>query len=209
MNMNINSKNGFSLVEILVVVSIISVMLGGIFVVFSAGESSWFTAEAGIALQESLRRTLDHVTMELRQSKTSQIQVFDGTGLNSSDIIRFSIPVICHNGDTLLDGSGDVAQWGATLRWGCRDAACMDADDSCTTADYEYIEYRLDAGDRLVRRVLDGNLDEVREDIFANNMTDFQITNGPVLSIQATARVPTAMNRVLTAQTTTSLFVRN
>lgn len=207
--MNINSKNGFSLVELLVVVSIISVMLGGIFVVFSAGESSWFTAEAGIALQESLRRTLDHVTMELRQSKTSQIQVFDGTGLNSSDIIRFSIPVICHNGDTLLDSGGDVAQWGATLRWGCRDAACMDADDSCTTADYEYIEYRLDAGDRLVRRVLDGNLDEVREDIFANNMTDFQVTNGPVLSIQATARVPTAMNRVLTAQTTTSLFVRN
>ena len=207
--MNINSKNGFSLVELLVVVSIISVMLGGTFVVFSAGESSWCTAEAGIALQESLRRTLDHVTMELRQSKTSQIQVFDGTGLNSSDIIRFSIPVICHNGDTLLDGSGDVAQWGATLRWGCRDAACMDADDSCTTADYEYIEYRLAAGDRLVRRVLDGNFDEVREDIFANNMTDFQITNGSVLSIQATARVPTAMNRVLTAQTTTSLFVRN
>lgn len=206
--MNINSKNGFSLVEILVVVSIISVMLGGIFVVFSAGESSWFTAEAGIALQESLRRTLDHVTMELRQIKADPI--IDGAGLNGTDIFRFSIPIICHNGDTLLDSNGDVAQWGATLRWGCRDAACMDADDSCTTADYEYIEYRLDAGDRLVRRVLDGNLDIVREDILANNITDFQGTwNNSVLSIQATARVPTAMNRVLTAQTTTRLFVRN
>jgi len=210
--MKMLNKNGFSFVEILVTVTIISLMFAGAYAALSSGESSWFTAEAGIQVQESLRLTLDQVTAELRQSKFSQVALSNNTGLGATDDLTFSVPVICHTGDNLLDSSGDVAHWGATLRWGCRDPLCMDANDTCASIEYKYIRYTMAAGNVLVRQVLDNVNAIVRTDTIARNVQDFQATlpgAASPMTLTLTGRVSSVLNRTLTVTVQSNVDFRN
>ncbi len=210
--MKLKSLKGFSYVELMVTVTIIALMAAGGYAALSSGESSWFTAEAGIQVQESLRQALDQMTVELRQSKYSEVLVTDGLGLNSTDIIRFSVPVICHTGDSLLDVNGDVAHWGATTKWGCRDALCMDANNTCSSVEYKYIQYIVVSGNKLVRQVWRDTNTMVRQDTIANNISDFQIiTAGPTLpvSLTLTAQVNSVLNRQITAVVQNNVDFRN
>jgi prepilin-type N-terminal cleavage/methylation domain-containing protein len=206
------NKKGFSFVEILVTVTIVSLMFAGGYAALSSGESSWFTAEAGIQVQEGLRKSLDQMTAELRQSKYSQVTLGNNTGVNSTDTITFSLPVICHTGDNLLDVSGDVAHWGATLQWGCRDAACMDSNNTCASIEYKYIRYSLTAGNLLIREVLDPTNVVKRTDTIARNITDFQasIANATApISLTLTGRVSSVLNRALTVTVQSNVDFRN
>lgn len=206
------NQRAFSLVEVMVVVLILSMMVSGGYFALSSGESSWFTTEAGIQVQENLRKAVDTMTAELRQSQFSLVTITDGGGLGSTDSVRFQIPVICKTGDPLLNAAGDVAHWGATLRWGCRDAACMDADNDCATEDYQYIEYEIGTGNVLTRKVLDGSSAVVREDAVANHISDLQLTLSnatSVLTLTVTAQVDSVLNRTLSATVDEKISLRN
>lgn len=206
------NKSGFSFIEILVTVTIISLMMAGGYAALTSGESSWFTSEASIQVQESLRQALDQMTTELRQSKYSKVTLANNTGVGSTDMISFSVPVICHTGDNLLDAAGDIAHWGATLRWGCRDASCMDADDNCTTVDYKTIKYLMVSGNLLVRQVLNNADVSVRQDTIARNIKDFQMTlpsaTSP-LTITLSGEVKSSMNRTVTVSVQNVVDFRN
>ena len=210
--MNFKDEKGFSFAELMVTVVIIAFMAAGGYAALSSGEASWFTAEAGIQVQESLRKALDQMTAELRQSKFSQVTLLDGQGFNSTDIIKFSIPVVCHTGDNLLDASGDVAHWGATTKWGCRDASCMDADNVCSSVEYKYIQYELVSGNKLMRKVLNNASTLVRQDILANNITNFQAdlpsATAP-LTLTLQAQVTSVLRRPVTATVQTNIDFRN
>lgn len=209
--MKLKSLKGFSYVELMVTVTIVALMTAGGYAALSSGESSWFTAEAGIQVQESLRLALDQMTVELRQSKESQVTVSDGVGFNNTDVVQFSVPIICHTGDNLLDANGNVAHWGATTKWGCRDAACMDADDSCVSVEYKYIQYRVLAGNKLVRRVMGSVNNLVRQDTIANNIVDFQASagSGGPISLTIKAEVKSALNRPIASVVQTNVDFRN
>ncbi len=210
--MRIDTAKGFSLIETMVTVVIISLMAAGGYAALSSGEASWFTAEASIQVQESLREALDKVTAELRQSKFSQVALTDGGGYNSTDIVKFSIPVICHTGDNLLDASGDVAHWGATTKWGCRDALCMDLNNTCSSIEYKYIQYEVVSGNKLVRKVLDNVSTLVSQDTIANNIFDFQaVMPGATSPITLTlkAQVTSVLKRPVTATVQNNVDLRN
>jgi prepilin-type N-terminal cleavage/methylation domain-containing protein len=204
--MRTNTLKGFTLVELLIVVVILVIVLGGGYLIFSAGQSTWFTTDVNIQLQENLRKTVERITMELRQSHIDHQWITQG----ATDGIKFSIPIVCKDDSNLINTDGDVARWGAPLIWGCTDWSCTDPDEDCLTFDYKYIEYRIDNDNQLVRRVLDSTSSQVREDIFAGNISDFQIQdNGGLISIDITAQCTTDMSRVLTAQTSVDVYLRN
>lgn len=204
-------KKGFSYVELMVTIAIISLMAAGGFAALSAGEASWFTAEASIQVQENLRKALDYVTAELRESHLSQVAIAQGTGFNATDIVTFSIPVICHAGDNLLNANGDVAHWGATLRWGCRDAACMDLNNTCSSVEYKFIQYEVVTGNQLVRKVLNNANTVMRQDIVANNITEFQanIVAGALIELTLQSQVTSVLNRPVQATVQNNITFRN
>lgn len=203
-------QQGFSLVEVLIVALILAMLMGGGYLVLFTGQSTWFATDVSIQMQENLRKSIERMTAEIRETQLAHAQIFDGTGYDSTDVIRFSVPVICEAGGNLIDTNGDVAHWGAGLTWGCTTSGCMDANNDCTVLEYKYIEYRVDNDNRLIRRVLDDALVEVREDIFGQNISDFQIqVNGNVVTLNLTAEQKSATNRVTSAQKSIDIFLRN
>ena len=200
-----------------VVLIIFSMISAGIYAVFSTGQVIWFNTEASIELQQNVRIVLEKITREMHESGfdkngVSQFTVSDGTGVNGTDVVRFSIPVLCQNNMNVIDANGDVAYWGAPLTWGCTDSSCMDADDDCSTADYKYIQYLMNSNNELIRRVLGSNNAMIREDVFARHIVDFQAAadvDGDLITLQITARKNSALNAVIAASTSMDVNLRN
>lgn len=201
---------GFSLVEIMIVTFLVSAITGGIYLIFSSGQASWFTADANIQNQDNLRKSLQRISAELRQSKADKKYIFDGTGVNGTDILRFSIPILCQAGSTFIDSDGNIPYWGGPLTWGCSSLTCMDADQNCTTLEYKYIEYFVDNNQQLRREILTEGLNVVHGDVFAVHISDFQVTvNGNMIHIMAKAQKETMPNRLLTSQADIDIYLRN
>lgn len=201
---------GFTLGEVMVVTLLVVTVMGMSYSIFLAGEGLWLASESKIRLQENMRLVLQRVAAELRQSNAAQQNIFNGTGPNGSDAIRFSIPVVCEAGGALTDSQGDVAHWGAPLTWGCANSTCMDADNDCATVEYKFLEFRINSQSQLVRVVLDNGINIKRTNIIAENITDFQISlNGSLVTLNVSAREMTGNRRVLTAQASQDVYLRN
>ena len=134
-----NSQSGFTLPEVMVSILILLIIVAGVYTSFSTGQDTWATTNTQVLLQQDLRTTIEHVSKELQETGSAQLIITDGAGFANSDGIRFSIPVICKAGTSIIDANGNVAHWGAPLTWGCFSSTCMDADDNCATVDYQYI----------------------------------------------------------------------
>jgi len=211
-----NFKKGFSLVEILVVMSIFAMMIGGIYAALHTGKDAWTTAETEGQLRDNLRVTLERISRELRESGSTngalQVTIFEGGGFNGTDVLRFSMPVICHVGDNVMNATGDVAHWGAPLTWGCSDSSCMDADDNCNTVDYRYVEYEINENNEVLRRVLNNTAQLIREDVFARNISDFQVTlsaDQNVVTLNITATRQSDLHRLTTLSRSLDVYLRN
>ncbi len=212
-----NNKAGFSLLEMLTVLGILSIMMGGVYMTFTTGQGALFETDAQIELQENLRFTLERIAKELRESGdnsvgTMQVTIGDNTGANATDTLRFAMPIICQAGTSIIDANGDVANWGAPLNWGCTDSSCMDADDDCATIDYRWIDYVADVNNNLLRQVIDNGGNAVRTDQFAENITNFQITlsgSQNIITLVVTATKTTATNRQVTASSSLDVFLNN
>lgn len=173
--------------------------------------------EHKIRLSENLRLSLNKMSKEIRESGADsggnmQVNISDGTGLNSSDIITFSVPVICEAGGSIINSSGDVANWGAGITWGCNDSTCFDADDDCSTVDYQSIRYLINNNNQLVRRVLDNGGTIKGEAIFAQNISDVQASisaDNNVVTLTVTALTITNNKRTLTESTSVDIYLRN
>lgn len=205
------------MVETMFAVAIFLVVATGVYTVLASGRSTWYDTTTSIELQQNLRFTLEKMTRELNESGFDknniwQVTISDGVGVNGTDILKFSIPIICHSGDKVIDGSGDVAYWGAPLTWGCTSSSCMDVDNDCATRDYRYVQYSLDNSNQLVRSILDNGGAVVRQDIVAHNITDFQITNSvdkKIVTLQVTAQKKSSISRTLVATVSMDVYLRN
>jgi len=208
---------GLSLVEMLVTMAILTAIMGGLFWTMSTGQDTWATTDTYIELQNNLRFSIEAISKELRESGSdslanSKVLINDGGGTNSTDILRFSIPIICQVGGTINDVNGDVANWGAPLTMYCNDSTCMDADDDCATRDYEFIEYQINGSNQLIRRVLSDTFSVAREDIIVQNITDLQAvlsTDQNMVAITITSTLVTSRNRQLSSTINMDVFLRN
>lgn len=213
----LKNNRGFNIIELMIVTFVLVAIIGGSFSLLQSGQSAWFTAEANMTLEDSLRQAINRVVAELSESGEDengvmQVDIANGTGVGGSDIIKFSIPVVCQNNVSVMDASGDVAYWRAPLTWGCTASTCMDADNDCGTVDYKFIEYRLLAGNLLARRVLDAADAEVRQDVIARNISDFQAAfsvDQKVVTVTLAAQTTSAMNRDMTASKDINVRLRN
>lgn len=86
-------KKGFTLVEILVSVAIFAILIAAVSTVFLVGESSWQTNSVRMELQQELRKAMDWMKNDLRQTRDSAITggpvVADGQPYTS---ITFYLP---------------------------------------------------------------------------------------------------------------------
>ena len=88
----------------------------------------------------------------------------------------------------------------------------MDRRTKNKASNNKFIEYRLNTDNQLVRRVLDNNAVLVREDVFAQNISDFQaILSGSqdVVTMVVTASRNTVFNRQMTRTSSIDVFLRN
>jgi len=217
-----SNNSGLTLIEIMVVTLIITFMVGGIFMVFSAGQASWFNADTQIQMQQDLRRTLQRLSAELRQSKEHTVaaddhaDIADGTGVGGTDVLKFSYPIICEAGGSLLDPvSEEIENWGVSLDWLCSTLNCMDADGDCGFFEYKYVKYSLDNNNNLKREVYDENDALKKSEVFARDITDFQVamsgddTNGYIYTVSVATQKETVTGRTMSAQASINVYLRN
>ncbi|OGX26854.1 MAG: hypothetical protein A3D10_05505 [Omnitrophica WOR_2 bacterium RIFCSPHIGHO2_02_FULL_48_11] len=212
MKKRIWTKRGFNIVELMVVTFIMTMIIGGSFMVLSSGQSAWFLTDSSIQLEENLRQGMTRMTRELAETTSAQLTLTDNGGVGGSDILKFSIPVVCQNNVSVIDIGGNVAYWRAPLTWGCTSSTCMDADNDCNTIDYKFLEYRLNNSNQLVRHVLNNAGGLVREDVVARNMTNLQATldaGQEILTLVLTAQATSVTNRVVTTSKTIDIRFRN
>ncbi len=82
----------------------------------------------------------------------------------------------------------------------------------CSITNNKFIEYRINAGGQLLRRVLNDAAAVVKEEIFAGNISDFQaVLSGDqkmvVLTVSTAAN--THQNRQITASYSVNVYLRN
>lgn len=215
--MTVKTQNGFSMIELLIVIAISAFMLTSIFTTFMTGQATWFTADTAIELRDNIRTSNEKISRELRESGfnsvgTSQVTILDSGGANSTDLLRFSMPVLCNTSTGLLDNNGNVANWGAPLTWGCTSSSCMDGDNTCNTVEYKYIQYEVTASNQLVRKVLSPALAVISQSTIASNVTNMQITasvDQNVITIQLTAQKTSPLHKVITLTKSLDVYLRN
>lgn len=114
-------NQGFSLAEMLVVTLLTSIMFTAGFILFTTGQIAWAMTNTKIQLQESLRRSIERISVEVSASgrdntNTLRLSVLDNTGVNNTDVLRFAIP-LCTCGTGVTDQSAEVKAWGAPPTW--------------------------------------------------------------------------------------------
>jgi hypothetical protein len=136
------------------------------------------------------------------------VSIADNTGENSTDILSFYVPVDYDNDGDIIDGALNI-EWGAPTLWANKDPDCEAPGDNCQYLDYKIV-YLINSSGQFIRRILDASDNEVREDIFANNILNFQVTrNDNIVSIEITVRKNTVFGRTITRSLTSEIYLRN
>jgi prepilin-type N-terminal cleavage/methylation domain-containing protein len=209
-------RQGFSLVEIMVAMAISIALIAIVYGLLGNAGSLFYTADARMDLRSSIRLGMHKMVRELSQTGYNdagvvQFSILDNSGVNGSDIIRFSIPVLCSSTATYLNASGDAANWGATTQWGCTTVACADTDDTCTTTEYKYIQYSMNNAGKLVRSTLDPFLAVKATQTLAENITglQFSLAGTRMLTVTLTGQKMSQVQRPLSLSASETVLLMN
>ena len=85
------NKNGFSIIELMVVVVILGLIILGLVSIFSGGVRSWISGESQLKAQRNARQAMDYMVRELRLSERVII--------SHDHTIKTSIPDLNGTGD--------------------------------------------------------------------------------------------------------------
>lgn len=200
------NKRGFTLVEMMLALSILGVVAMMMYGSLMSGEQAWHETDGHIRANEELRQGASRIIQELRKSSDAKTTVTDSSG-GGPDILQFAIPVIYAEEDPYVteDIYGDtiVANWGVPLNWGCNMPSCMHED-------YSLAIYFV-ANGSLWRSVINSSSGAVVDTaVMAKNITDMQIVdNGRSMTITLTAQVSTNEQRTVTKNRTFTVYLRN
>lgn len=217
MNFFSRIKNGYSFVEVMLVVAILSFLVAATYGAFLSGQTIWNRTANTIEMDEQLNKATQRIAAELKWTGHDsqgqfQLSYITQSGINESDIFKFSIPVICQPNGNPVDGNGDTAHWGAPLTWGCSESSCMDSDGNCDTVEYKYIEYRINDKNQLVRRVLDFTENVVKEDVVAENISNLKIEpnfDQRMIKVVLTASKNAAKNKIINQELRFDVHIKN
>lgn len=190
--------------------------------VLSVGQSTWYSAEVAMSIQQDLRTAMMRLTRELHQSgfkcndppdcvnTTAQVIILNDAGVNNTDILRFKVPVDYNQDSYIKNSSGIVELWGSNLTWGCLDYTCQKPLSPEPQSMSYNIEYMVDDGRHLLRRVLDDSLNPIRSDIYANNIENFQVSrSGNLVTIDLSARKTSITGRAISSDLSAQVLLRN
>ncbi|MBI4598163.1 MAG: hypothetical protein HY737_07185 [Candidatus Omnitrophica bacterium] len=159
---------GLTLLEALVVGSLLSVVMGAIVLSFLTSQRAYTSSEAYLSVQDEARRALDAMTKELHAAGGN---IATGAGwLQFQRVLGFNLALPCPP---------------SAVCWGAQDAAGADQFGWS-------IRYRLDAPKKqLVREILDAGAGVQGQQILANDVTQltFAYTPGAVRTIRITIDV--------------------
>lgn len=93
---------GFTLIEIMITVFIFLLLVGALFTILITGKTSWQVGNVRIELQQELRKGMDWITEELRQSGSSAISNVPANG-TAYPTISFRIPAGVTNGNIVWE----------------------------------------------------------------------------------------------------------
>jgi len=99
-----NKKKGFTLVEILVLVGVLSIIVGSVLRVAASWQRSWNVSKAQMDVQSQARRAMSEITEELSQTSQDRVNI-NVTG----DVITFQLP----NDDY----AGGAFTWGDQIQY--------------------------------------------------------------------------------------------
>src|SRR5665648_233910 len=85
----IKNIKGFSIIEMMVVIAILSIMILGLVTFFTGGTRAWISGQSQLKAQREARQTIDRMVKEIRLGRSATF--------NSSESITIHIPEL---GDT-------------------------------------------------------------------------------------------------------------
>lgn len=89
-------NRGFTLVEILVSIAILSIVILGIFSVLNLGDVTWHSDTGLLYLQQGVRQAMESMIKEIRQSRSSDMAISE-PGPNDGSRIQFKILLDINN----------------------------------------------------------------------------------------------------------------
>ena len=98
---------GFTLIEVIVALSIFTLMILAIFGMMDLGRSSWFTGNLAVEIRQEIIKSFMTIEKELRKTASSQISLASGTNSNS---ITFRVPQDIDMDGDILNASGNI-EW--------------------------------------------------------------------------------------------------
>ncbi|MFH1045459.1 MAG: type II secretion system protein [Candidatus Omnitrophota bacterium] len=103
-------ERGFTLIELMIVLTVFGLILGAIFAVMYVGKQSWSQGGTKVEIQQEARRAMEEIVRELRESAQDVVTgvLADGTAYNA---ITFRMP-------DDIDGDGDVLDANGVIEWG-------------------------------------------------------------------------------------------
>lgn len=112
-NIQPRSQRGFSLLELLIVLSILTLVMAGIFGMMDAAQKRYAVEDTKLDLQQEGRQFLDQVVRDLHQAGFPNARMYDTAPANGNNaakvavgLVRVSYTDIIFEGD--VDGNGTV-----------------------------------------------------------------------------------------------------
>jgi prepilin-type N-terminal cleavage/methylation domain-containing protein len=112
------AQRGFSLLEMMIVVAILTVVMAGIFSMMNAAQKRYAVEDTKLDLQQESREFLDQVIRDLHQAGYPNARMYDtaqASGANSNKVavglVRISHTDIVFEGDVDNDGTVNVVRY--------------------------------------------------------------------------------------------------
>ena len=152
----IKNKKGFSLIEMMVVVAILSIIILGLVTFFTGGVRSWISGDNQLRSQREARMAMDIMVKEIRLGKSV-------TGTSDHHSITVVIPAL-----------GSDSAYSVTFSWSGTDGAPLQRVPNTLLADIYNINFDVSGNrvDILLQMDLDddGNPDiSVNTDVYLRN----------------------------------------
>lgn len=99
----LKSKAGFSMVELMVTMLIFTILAAGMYALSMVGDSSWHSNKARIELQQEMRKAMEALVLDLRETGGTSITNVPADGAWYSTI-TFKLPTGVNSGSINWDG---------------------------------------------------------------------------------------------------------